>query len=169
MAQVTDSCRCWPSLLCICCCLHLPWCQVKPAGLFVLCVSAWWFWFCHTSECFTEIAQCINCSQDSHLHCILTFLSMFCCSVGDGSSLFKGLTVGQVFFMVVYEHHRPAIPEDCPEQFRELMTTCWNADPLQRYIGYSNHHDCSETWQCCMLMPPGAVKSAQPSRFVTCR
>ena len=50
-----------------------------------------------------------------------------------GSSLFKGLTVGQVFFMVVYEMHRPAIPEDCPEAFVKLMTACWSADPADRY------------------------------------
>jgi hypothetical protein len=49
-----------------------------------------------------------------------------------GSSLFKGLTVGQVFFMVVYEAHRPAVPEDCPEAFRTLMTSCWSADPVER-------------------------------------
>ncbi|KAA6425511.1 MAG: kinase [Trebouxia sp. A1-2] len=49
-----------------------------------------------------------------------------------GSSLFKGLTVGQVFFMVVYEAHRPAVPEDCPEAFTALMTSCWKADPLER-------------------------------------
>jgi len=49
-----------------------------------------------------------------------------------GSSLFKGLTVGQVFFMVVYEAHRPAIPEDCPEALRTLMTSCWSADPIER-------------------------------------
>ena len=49
-----------------------------------------------------------------------------------GSSLFKGLTVGQVFFMVVYEAHRPAVPEDCPETFRTLMTSCWKADPIER-------------------------------------
>lgn len=50
-----------------------------------------------------------------------------------GASLFKGLTVGQVFFMVVYEAHRPAIPEDCPEAFVKLMTSCWSADPADRY------------------------------------
>ena len=50
-----------------------------------------------------------------------------------GSSLFKGLTVGQVFFMVVYEAYRPAIPEDCPEAFVSLMTSCWSADPADRY------------------------------------
>lgn len=49
-----------------------------------------------------------------------------------GSSLFKGLTVGQVFFMVVYESHRPAIPEDCPEAFVSLMTSCWSTDPADR-------------------------------------
>ncbi|KAL0035971.1 hypothetical protein WJX77_009876 [Trebouxia sp. C0004] len=49
-----------------------------------------------------------------------------------GCSLFKGLTVGQVFFMVVYEAHRPAVPEDCPEAFTALMTSCWRADPLER-------------------------------------
>lgn len=49
-----------------------------------------------------------------------------------GSSLFKGLTVGQVFFMVVYEAHRPAIPEDCPEAFVRLMSACWSAAPADR-------------------------------------
>ena len=49
-----------------------------------------------------------------------------------GCSLFKGLTVGQVFFMVVYEAHRPAIPEDCPEAFVSLMTSCWSAAPADR-------------------------------------
>ncbi|KAL3133428.1 hypothetical protein ABBQ38_007295 [Trebouxia sp. C0009 RCD-2024] len=49
-----------------------------------------------------------------------------------GSSLFKGLTVGQVFFMVVYEAHRPAIPEDCPEAFVRLMSACWSANPADR-------------------------------------
>ena len=47
-------------------------------------------------------------------------------------SLFKGMTVGQVFFMVVYEHHRPAIPESCPEGFADIMRACWHADPLER-------------------------------------
>lgn len=49
-----------------------------------------------------------------------------------GESLFKGLTVGQVFFMVVYEHHRPAIPEYCPEGFADIMRACWSIDPLDR-------------------------------------
>ncbi|DBA79881.1 TPA: hypothetical protein ACH3X1_008206 [Trebouxia sp. C0004] len=49
-----------------------------------------------------------------------------------GSSVFKGLTVGQVFFAVVYQAQRPAIPEDCPDAFVTLMTSCWSADPLQR-------------------------------------
>lgn len=57
-----------------------------------------------------------------------------------GSSLFKGLTVGQVFFMVVYEAHRPAIPEDCPEAFQTLMTSCWSADPPQRCVACGNIH-----------------------------
>lgn len=55
-----------------------------------------------------------------------------------GSSLFKGLTVGQVFFMVVYEAHRPAIPEDCPEAFVSLMTSCWSAAPADRYVSIVN-------------------------------
>lgn len=50
----------------------------------------------------------------------------------SGMSLFKGLTVGQVFFMVVYEHHRPAIPQDCPEGLADIMKACWSTDPLDR-------------------------------------
>ncbi|KAL3135251.1 hypothetical protein ABBQ38_006227 [Trebouxia sp. C0009 RCD-2024] len=34
--------------------------------------------------------------------------------------------------MVVYEAHRPAIPEDCPEAFVRLMTACWGANPADR-------------------------------------
>ena len=67
---------------------------------------------------------------------------LIACAVWEmytGASLFKGLTVGQVFFMVVYEAHRPAIPEDCPEPFVKLMTSCWSADPADRYT-----HDLSE-------------------------
>ncbi|KAL0043223.1 hypothetical protein WJX82_007959 [Trebouxia sp. C0006] len=36
------------------------------------------------------------------------------------------------FGMLMWEMQRPAIPEDCPDAFVTLMTSCWSADPLQR-------------------------------------
>lgn len=70
-----------------------------------------------------------------------------------GSSVFKGLTVGQVFFAVVYQAQRPAIPEDFPDALVTLMTSCWSADPLQRCVAFGTHcfyHACG--WNAAWLM-----------------
>ncbi|KAK9823953.1 hypothetical protein WJX72_006631 [[Myrmecia] bisecta] len=49
-----------------------------------------------------------------------------------GKGLYEGMTVAQVFYMVVYEQHRPPIPDDMPEGYRRLMCACWDQDPLAR-------------------------------------
>lgn len=43
-----------------------------------------------------------------------------------------GMSVGQMFYMIAYQGWRPDIPADCPSDFAELMTACWQEDPEQR-------------------------------------
>lgn len=38
----------------------------------------------------------------------------------------------QVFYMVCYEQHRPAIPEGMPVEYQELMQECWASDSEAR-------------------------------------
>ncbi|DBA92395.1 hypothetical protein WJX77_010293 [Trebouxia sp. C0004] len=66
-----------------------------------------------------------------------------------GSSVFKGLTVGQVFFAVVYQAQRPAIPEDCPDAFVTLMTSCWSVAPLKGPLLGRSQRTCSS---CARLL-----------------
>lgn len=45
---------------------------------------------------------------------------------------FPGMAVGQVFWAVAVNNERPDIPADCPEDYAQLMTSCWDADPAAR-------------------------------------
>lgn len=59
-----------------------------------------------------------------------------------GMCLWEMLTQERVFadlpsleklvFAVVEEGHRPAIPSNCPTSLRNLITSCWDADPKKR-------------------------------------
>jgi hypothetical protein len=48
---------------------------------------------------------------------------------GDG--ILRGLNSAQAYFKVVMGF-RPAIPDDMPQAYRDLMTACWHEDPDKR-------------------------------------
>lgn len=86
-------------------------------------------------------------------------LILQCGEVYTGQALFQGMTVGQVFYMVVYEGHRPPIPETCPQGYSQLMQSCWHADMNERY--QSLVHD-----RVCCLVHLGrhaCLNGAQPT------
>ncbi|KAK9842248.1 hypothetical protein WJX81_002584 [Elliptochloris bilobata] len=43
-----------------------------------------------------------------------------------------GMSVGAVFYAVVYEDARPPVPADMPPAYRALMEECWSADAAAR-------------------------------------
>ncbi len=38
----------------------------------------------------------------------------------------------RVLYSVVHDKQRPAVPEDCPAEYRAIMEACWQEDPFQR-------------------------------------
>ena len=42
------------------------------------------------------------------------------------------MSVGAVFYAVVYEDGRPPVPADMPPAYRALMEECWSTDASKR-------------------------------------
>lgn len=42
------------------------------------------------------------------------------------------MSVGAVFYAVVYEDARPPVPDEMPAPYMALMQECWSADAVKR-------------------------------------
>jgi Protein tyrosine and serine/threonine kinase len=50
----------------------------------------------------------------------------------SGETAFEGMSAARILFLVVGEHHRLPIPDQCPAPYAELMEECWAHEPDKR-------------------------------------
>lgn len=43
----------------------------------------------------------------------------------------------QIIVLACKNHLRPTVPEKCPNELKELITTCWDGDPSKIALSYS--------------------------------
>ena len=53
---------------------------------------------------------------------------------GRAQEPWPGMSVGAVFYAVVYEDARPPVPADMPLPYCALMEECWSADAANRPV-----------------------------------
>lgn len=62
--------------------------------------------------------------------------------VVSGQRPFAGMSSLAVVFHATQHGRRPDIPAQCPPALADLMQRCWDADPLQRWVGFANNMLC---------------------------
>lgn len=70
----------------------------------------------------------------------------------SGAPPFPGLSVAAVFFSVVHQQQRPALPPDMPLPLAALVCDCWQQQPEDRPpIQQARWVQCAGSCCCCVL------------------
>jgi hypothetical protein len=63
------------------------------------------------------------------------------------------MAVGQIFYKTAIENERPAIPDNCPQEYADMMNRCWSTEAAERPTFPEIMKSLQDIWQRLRGMP----------------